>query len=324
MTDVVHRVCVARGTLNHNSKFKYLLHHLLPLGPVSNICFWAGFSLHGASQVALVVKNPPANAGDAGSIPGLGRSPRGGHSNPLQYSCLENSMGKILENSWKIPKIPWNRTEDTHPKKLGGAKCGSKKAWGWCSDVGRDHVLWGFQPYNVSVLRHTQIHITPCQSTPELLVWLYFQFYFLLLPFMYSSSLLSPFPNSSVIKADFAHKGKKLTRLSHRWCTASCHQGLRPGTGCTLWGSRPGTGLPDRISSPGFSDSGHRPWWSLVESSHFCVLLPGVHSSASWKERKKKITYKREAELSLYKGCVHWGDYLKGSRSYIQVTFKNP
>ena len=47
------------------------------------------------SQVALVVKNPPANARDVrdvGSIPGLGRSPRGGHGNLLQYSCLENSM----------------------------------------------------------------------------------------------------------------------------------------------------------------------------------------------------------------------------------------
>ena len=46
-----------------------------------------------ASQVVLVVKNPPANAGDVGdcgSIPGLGKSPGGGHSNPLQYSCLEN------------------------------------------------------------------------------------------------------------------------------------------------------------------------------------------------------------------------------------------
>ena len=44
--------------------------------------------------MVLVVKNPPANAGDigdTGSIPGLGRSP-GGHDNPLQYSCLENPM----------------------------------------------------------------------------------------------------------------------------------------------------------------------------------------------------------------------------------------
>jgi len=41
-----------------------------------------------------VVKNPPSNAGDAGSIPGLGRSPGGGHGNPLQYSYLENSMDR--------------------------------------------------------------------------------------------------------------------------------------------------------------------------------------------------------------------------------------
>ena len=50
-----------------------------------------------ASQVALVVKNPPAYAGDirdAGSVPGTGRSPRGGHDNLLQYSCLENPMDK--------------------------------------------------------------------------------------------------------------------------------------------------------------------------------------------------------------------------------------
>ena len=49
------------------------------------------------SQVALVVKNPPASGGDirdTGSIPELGRSPGGGHGNPLQYSCLENSMDR--------------------------------------------------------------------------------------------------------------------------------------------------------------------------------------------------------------------------------------
>ena len=45
--------------------------------------------------VALVVKNLPANAGDIRDvvlIPGSGRSPGGGHGNPLQYSCLENPM----------------------------------------------------------------------------------------------------------------------------------------------------------------------------------------------------------------------------------------
>ena len=45
--------------------------------------------------MVLVVRNPPANEGDirdVGSIPELGRSPGGGHGNPLQYSCLENPM----------------------------------------------------------------------------------------------------------------------------------------------------------------------------------------------------------------------------------------
>ena len=52
---------------------------------------------YGASQVALVVKNPPATAGDVidvGSIPGSGRCPGGGHGNPLQSSCLENFMDR--------------------------------------------------------------------------------------------------------------------------------------------------------------------------------------------------------------------------------------
>ena len=49
---------------------------------------WLGF------PSGSVVKNPPANAGDLGSIPGPGRSPGGGNGHPLQYSCLENSMDR--------------------------------------------------------------------------------------------------------------------------------------------------------------------------------------------------------------------------------------
>ena len=41
-----------------------------------------------------VVKNPPANAGDTGLIPGLGRSPGEGNGNPHQYSCWEKSHGQ--------------------------------------------------------------------------------------------------------------------------------------------------------------------------------------------------------------------------------------
>ena len=45
-----------------------------------------------------VVKNSPANVGDAGSIPRLGRSPGEGKGNPLQYSCLGNPMDR---GSWR-------------------------------------------------------------------------------------------------------------------------------------------------------------------------------------------------------------------------------
>ena len=58
--------------------------------------FVAPFTLR-ASQVVLIVKNTPANAGDmrdAGSVPGLGRSPGVGNGNPLQCSFLENPMDR--------------------------------------------------------------------------------------------------------------------------------------------------------------------------------------------------------------------------------------
>ena len=59
----------------------------------NNVC--CGFVV--GSLVALVVKNPPAYAGDvrdAGLIPGLKRSPGRGHGNPSQYSCLENPVDR--------------------------------------------------------------------------------------------------------------------------------------------------------------------------------------------------------------------------------------
>ena len=41
-----------------------------------------------------MIKNPPANSGDMGLSPGLGRYPGVGNGNPLQYSCLENSIDR--------------------------------------------------------------------------------------------------------------------------------------------------------------------------------------------------------------------------------------
>ena len=62
---------------------------------IEHACMQASFS--SAFQVAPVVKNPPANAGDvrdAGSNPGSGRSPGGEHGNLPHYSCLENPMDR--------------------------------------------------------------------------------------------------------------------------------------------------------------------------------------------------------------------------------------
>ena len=75
-----------------------------------------------SSQVALVVKNPPANAGDlkdVGSIPGLGRSSGEGHGNPLQYSCLENSMDRGA--LWAT--VHWVEKNQTWLKQLSRHTC---------------------------------------------------------------------------------------------------------------------------------------------------------------------------------------------------------
>ena len=56
--------------------------------------FWETLVEVGASQVAPVVKNPLADAGDIRDASSIPRSPRGGHGNPLQTSCLENPMDR--------------------------------------------------------------------------------------------------------------------------------------------------------------------------------------------------------------------------------------
>ena len=69
----------------------------MPLWEYMYVCIYI---ISYSTQVALVVKNPSANAEDvrdAGLIPRPGRSPGGGHGKPLQYSCLENTM---VRNTW--------------------------------------------------------------------------------------------------------------------------------------------------------------------------------------------------------------------------------
>ena len=65
--------------------------------PSRSLHFVSFYTDKWASQVVLVVKNLPANAGDirdTGSIPASGRFPGGRHGNPLQYYCLENPMDR--------------------------------------------------------------------------------------------------------------------------------------------------------------------------------------------------------------------------------------
>ena len=83
-----------------------------------------------ASQVALVVKKPPACAGDVrdeGFILGLGRSPGGGHGNSLQYSCLQNPMdrGAWWATVYRIKES--DRTETTWQAHMD-SKFSSKQA----------------------------------------------------------------------------------------------------------------------------------------------------------------------------------------------------
>ena len=77
----------------------------------------------------VVVKKPPANAGDtrdASSIPGSGRSPGGGHGNPLQYSCLENPMDS---GAWRaaVPMVAELQTTEVtqHAKGVHQSVCRS-------------------------------------------------------------------------------------------------------------------------------------------------------------------------------------------------------
>ena len=80
-----------------------------------------GLRMLKSSQVALVVKNPPENAGyirGAGSIPGLGRSPGVGPGNPLQYSCLEDPWteepGGLQTTGSQRVRRDWSDLARTH------------------------------------------------------------------------------------------------------------------------------------------------------------------------------------------------------------------
>ena len=85
--------------------------------------------------MAPVIKNPPANARDVGSIPGSGRSPGGAYGNPFQYSCLENPMDG---EAWRATVHKVTKSQ-TRLKRLG------KRVF-WLSHLGVKGVSSGSRP----------------------------------------------------------------------------------------------------------------------------------------------------------------------------------
>ena len=89
----------------------------------------------------LAVKNSPANAGDMGSIPGLGRSPGEENDNPLQFSCLGNPMNR---GAW------WATVH------------GVMKSWAWLSYSANTHAWMDLKSIScISVFSDLQLFVTP-------------------------------------------------------------------------------------------------------------------------------------------------------------------
>ena len=126
-----------------------------PAFPPSTIPFCSFFILVSPSTWDFpggsVIKNSPANAGDVGLIPGSGRSPGGGHGNPLQYSCLENPMdrgawwaivqwvAKELDTTWWL-SLPAPSTYSTLPQLQIAASAFLQRTW--FSLTGLASLLW--------------------------------------------------------------------------------------------------------------------------------------------------------------------------------------
>ena len=97
-----------------------------------------------------MVKNLPANAGDAreeGLIPGLGRSPGGGHGNPLQYSCLKNPMDReawwatvhtVAKNGALLSDLAQHSTGEEQLSREGdkGENPGENRKWSLAENSG--------------------------------------------------------------------------------------------------------------------------------------------------------------------------------------------
>ena len=109
--------------INDFSFYTFLCSFSCFFSPFSLIGLSSGLSVKGASQMTLVVKNLPANSGHmrvVNLIPESGRSPGGGHGNPLQYDCLENPMDggawrATVHRVTKTQTVDWSSlAQDNH------------------------------------------------------------------------------------------------------------------------------------------------------------------------------------------------------------------
>ena len=126
---------------------------------------------HWASQVVLVVKNPPADAGDlreAGSNTGWGRSSEGGNGNPLQYSCLQNPMDRAALGAMvhKVTKSQtWLKQLSTHMSRHSLIPCVSEM-WLYVSSKMCHECTstWGqLKGWNMS--KNRKLHRVECRGT---------------------------------------------------------------------------------------------------------------------------------------------------------------
>ena len=138
---------------------KFLIGKLVRLGWNKTNFFtgksWFGMLLLTVNKTATMywgfpcdsaVKNPPANTEDMGSIPGFRRSPEKGHSNPFQYSCLENPMDR---GAWqaRVHRVAKSQTWLKHlactQAALKCQACSSQLTLQSSYDVGSYHQLRG-------------------------------------------------------------------------------------------------------------------------------------------------------------------------------------
>ena len=95
----------------------YFIINKLRLRSFKNLLFLSSYILELGFPCGSDSKDSACNVGDLGSIPGLGRSPGGGHGNPLQYSCLENPHGQrslVGYSPWGLKDLDMTEWQTTH------------------------------------------------------------------------------------------------------------------------------------------------------------------------------------------------------------------